>query len=217
MACKYTVSGDEYHGMLGVNLGVRQTMSLLNLKGYDLEDDGRLEQQIRNLKEGQLLAVDAELPGPDYAAVTVGRMPDNNRYGYTFKTRDFYNNENDEDGDIMPVPGEPEQTRKKARTMPRKYTVGGDEYHGMLGVNLTMEETMSLLHSKGYGLEDDGRLEKTIKTMAEGELSAVSVSTPILDYATVTVGRLPDNDKPGYTFKTRSLNNDDDRKQPRQE
>ena len=216
MACKYTVSGDEYHGMLGVNLGIRQTMSLLNLKGYDLEDDGKLEQQIRNLKEGQLLAVDAELPGPDYAAVTVGRMPDNNRHGYTFKTRDFYNNENNEDKDTMPAAGEPEQTRKKARTMPRKYTVGGDDYHGMLGVNLTMEETMSLLHSKGYGLEDEGRLEKTIKTMAEGELSAVSVSTPILDYAAVTVGRLPDNDKPGYTFKTQDPHNDD-RKQPNQE
>lgn len=216
MACKYTVSGDEYHGMLGVNLGIRQTMSLLNLKGYDLEDDGRLEQQIGNLKEGQLLAVDAEIPGPDYAAVTVGRMPDNNRHGYTFKTRDFYNNEDNENKDITPVADAPEQTRKKARTMPRKYTVGGDDYHGMLGVNLTMEETMSLLHSKGYGLEDDGRLEKTIKTMAEDELSAVSVSTPILDYAAVTVGRMPDNNRHGYTFKTQDPHNDD-RKQPRQE
>lgn len=209
MACKYTVSGDEYHGMLGVNLGIRQTMSLLNLKGYDLEDDGRLEQQIGNLKEGQLLAVDAELPGPDYAAVTVGRMPDNNRHGYTFKTRDFYNNENSEDNDTMTVAGEPEQTRKKARTMPRKYTVGGDDYHEMLGVNLTMEETMSLLHSKGYGLEDDGQLEQAINALAEGELSSVSVSTPILDYAAVTVGRMPDNDKPGYTFKTQDPHNDD--------
>lgn len=209
MACKYAVSGNEYHGMLGVNLGIRQTMSLLNLKGYDLEDDGMLEQQIRNLKEGQLLAVNAELPGPDYAAVTVGRMPDNNRHGYTFKTRDFYNNENNENNDTMPAAGAPEQTRKKTRTMPRKYTVGGDDYQEMLGVNLTMEETMSLLHSKGYGLEDDSQLEQAINALAEGELSAFNISTPILDYAAVTVGRMPDNDKPGYTFKTQNPHNDD--------
>ena len=90
MLHKYTVSGNEYHEMLGVNLGIGETMRLLRRKGYDLEDDGSLEERIRALKEGELLAVSAELPGPDYATVTVGRMPDNDRPGYVFDTPDFY-------------------------------------------------------------------------------------------------------------------------------